>query len=51
VLPSSPARDLVLTNEVPERYFSGQVYVMTAPMPLRDWPYEIAYEWGAPSRR
>jgi hypothetical protein len=37
----------VLTNEVPERCFSGQVYVMTAPVPLRDWPYEIAYEWGA----
>jgi hypothetical protein len=30
-----------------ERCFAGQVYVMTAPMPWHDWPYEIAYEWGA----
>jgi len=30
-----------------ERCFSGQVYVMTAPMPRHDWPYEIAYEWTA----
>jgi hypothetical protein len=30
-----------------ERCFSGQVYVMTAPMPRHDWPYEIAYEWAA----
>jgi len=30
-----------------ERCFSGQVYVMTAPMPAYLWPYELAYEWGA----
>jgi hypothetical protein len=30
-----------------ERCFGGQVYVMTAPIPLGSWPYEIAYEWGA----
>ena len=30
-----------------ERCFSGQVYVMTAPIRLRLWPYELAYEWGA----
>lgn len=30
-----------------ERCFSGSIYVSTAPLPLGDWPYEIAYEWGA----
>jgi hypothetical protein len=30
-----------------ERCFSGPVYVSTAPLPLRSWPYQIAYGWGA----
>ena len=30
-----------------ERCFTGPVYVMTARLPLSDWPYQIAYEWGA----
>jgi hypothetical protein len=30
-----------------ERCFRGQVYVMTAPIRLSIWPYEIAYEWAA----
>ena len=30
-----------------ERCFTGPVYVMTAALPLRSWPYELAYEWGA----
>jgi uncharacterized SAM-binding protein YcdF (DUF218 family) len=30
-----------------ERCFSGDVYVVTAPLPARDWPYALAYEWGA----
>lgn len=30
-----------------ERCFSGHVYVMTAPVSLGSWPYQIAYEWGA----
>ena len=30
-----------------ERCFSGQVYVVSAPMRLHNWPYEIAYEWAA----
>lgn len=30
-----------------ERCFSGQVYVMTSGLPLRLWPYQVAYEWGA----
>ena len=30
-----------------ERCFAGQVYVVTAPIRARSWPYEIAYEWAA----
>jgi hypothetical protein len=30
-----------------ERCFSGHVYVMTAPTPVKYWPYELAYEWAA----
>jgi hypothetical protein len=30
-----------------QRCFAGQVYVVTAPMPIYYWPYELAYEWGA----
>jgi hypothetical protein len=30
-----------------ERCFDGQVYVVTAPIRLSSWPYQIAYEWGA----
>ena len=29
------------------RCYSGQTYVVTVPQPLSEWPYEIAYEWGA----
>jgi hypothetical protein len=29
------------------RCFSGKIYVVAAPRPFYDWPYEIAYEWGA----
>jgi hypothetical protein len=29
------------------RCFPGKIYVVTAPLPTRLWPYEIAYEWGA----
>jgi hypothetical protein len=29
------------------RCFNGKIYVITAPMPTDDWPYELAYEWGA----
>lgn len=29
------------------RCFSGQVYVTAAPLPLSNWPYQIAYGWGA----
>lgn len=30
-----------------ERCFSGEVYVVTAPLPAQDWPYALVYEWGA----
>lgn len=30
-----------------ERCFAGHVYVVTAPIGLTSWPYQIAYEWGA----
>jgi uncharacterized SAM-binding protein YcdF (DUF218 family) len=29
------------------RCFSGHVYVVTTPLPASQWPYEIAYQWGA----
>jgi hypothetical protein len=30
-----------------ERCFAGQVYIATAPLALRTWPYQLAYGWGA----
>jgi hypothetical protein len=30
-----------------ERCFGGSIYVVTAPLPLGSWPYEIVYQWGA----
>ena len=32
---------------IAERCFGGSTYVVTAPLPLSSWPYEIAYGWGA----
>ena len=29
------------------RCFAGPVYVMTIPIALASWPYQIAYEWAA----
>jgi len=29
------------------RCFSGKIYVVDAALPKYEWPYEIAYEWGA----
>jgi hypothetical protein len=29
------------------RCFSGSIYVTTAPLPAYEWPYALAYEWGA----
>jgi len=36
-------RARIITN----RCFTGSTYVVTAPLPLSSWPYEIAYGWGA----
>jgi len=33
-----------------ERCFAGPVYVVTAPLSLWAWPYQIAYEWGATAK-
>ena len=30
-----------------QRCFSGPVYVVTTPIPVHRWPYQLAYEWGA----
>jgi uncharacterized SAM-binding protein YcdF (DUF218 family) len=30
-----------------ERCFAGSVYSATGSLPIRDWPYQIAYGWGA----
>ncbi len=29
------------------RCFGGSIYVITASLPLAEWPYEIAYGWGS----
>ena len=29
------------------RCFSGPVYVVTAALPWDNWPYQLAYQWGA----
>jgi hypothetical protein len=29
------------------RCFAGSTYLATAPLPLRSWPYQIVYGWGA----
>jgi len=29
------------------RCFAGPIYVIAGSLPLGDWPYQIAYEWGA----
>jgi uncharacterized SAM-binding protein YcdF (DUF218 family) len=46
VLVSSRAQD-TRARLVVKRCFGGPVYVITGPLPLGEWPYEIAYEWGA----
>jgi hypothetical protein len=30
-----------------ERCFGGSTYVVTAPLPVSSWPYQLAYGWGA----
>ena len=49
-------RSLLLVSSRPQavraqlifgRCFSGKVYVSTAPFSASNWPYQIAYSWGA----
>jgi hypothetical protein len=30
-----------------ERCFGGSTYVVTAPLPMSSWPYQVSYGWGA----
>lgn len=30
-----------------ERCFGGRIYIVNSAFPVREWPYEIAYEWAA----
>lgn len=30
-----------------ERCYAGQIYVVTTPLPLLEWPYQIAYQWAS----
>jgi uncharacterized SAM-binding protein YcdF (DUF218 family) len=46
VLVTTPSQDTRARLMV-ERCFGGSTYVVTAPLPLGSWPYEIAYGWGA----
>jgi uncharacterized SAM-binding protein YcdF (DUF218 family) len=49
-------RSLVLVTTRPQdtrarlrmgRCFNGDIHVATAPLPKHEWPFAIAYEWGA----
>ena len=49
-------RSVVMVTMIPQawraqlrlrRCYSGQVYVVTGPIPWDVWPYQIAYEWAA----
>jgi uncharacterized SAM-binding protein YcdF (DUF218 family) len=30
-----------------ERCYAGRIYVVTTPLPVLEWPYQIAYQWAA----
>jgi uncharacterized SAM-binding protein YcdF (DUF218 family) len=32
------------------RCYPGQIYSMTTPLPLSQWPYELAYQWASTFR-
>jgi uncharacterized SAM-binding protein YcdF (DUF218 family) len=46
VLVTSRAQD-TRARVIVGRCFGGSVYVITGSLPLGDWPYQIAYQWGA----
>jgi uncharacterized SAM-binding protein YcdF (DUF218 family) len=29
------------------RCYRGKIFAVTTPLPLSQWPYQIAYQWGA----
>jgi hypothetical protein len=49
-------RSIALVTVVPQdavarlevgRCFSGNIYVVNAPLPRPEWPYQIAFQWGS----
>jgi uncharacterized SAM-binding protein YcdF (DUF218 family) len=30
-----------------ERCYAGQIYAVTTPLPVLEWPYQIAYQWAS----
>jgi uncharacterized SAM-binding protein YcdF (DUF218 family) len=46
VLVTIPEQDM-RARMMMQRCFGGSVYVVTASQPLSQWPYQIAYGWGA----
>jgi hypothetical protein len=46
VLVTSTAQD-TRARVLVGRCFNGSVYVVTVPLAAADWPYQIAYQWGA----
>ena len=46
VLVAIPTQD-TRARMVVERCFGGSTYVVTAPLPVGSWPYQIVYGWGA----
>jgi uncharacterized SAM-binding protein YcdF (DUF218 family) len=45
-LVTSPDQD-TRARVMMRRCYAGLVYVVTAPLPMSQWPYQIAYGWGA----
>jgi hypothetical protein len=46
VLVTTPAQD-TRARIIMRRCFGDSLYVVTASLPWEDWPYQIAYGWGA----
>jgi DUF218 domain len=46
VLVTTPAQD-TRARILMRRCFSGSIFAVTASMPWEDWPYQVAYGWGA----
>jgi hypothetical protein len=46
VLVAAAPQDTVARLRV-GRCFSGKIYVVNAPLPASEWPFEIAHEWAS----